>query len=140
MGKFDAVIETYRMKGVRDDNIEYIITSIKSGTKREFILESLTADYRGMKHADANEMLDAFYEAYGGEFKQESKSGYLVGFFILTVGLLRVFFRVAGRTMDEIIRDPWDILVVIGIVVLAATYFFVKAYRGNFREKDSFIG
>ena len=63
--KFNDMIEIYKQKGVTSENIEYTISSIRDGTKREFILESLTADYRGMEYKQANEMLDAFYKVHG---------------------------------------------------------------------------
>jgi hypothetical protein len=139
MGKFDIVIETYKKKKVSDDNIDYAISSIKNGTKREFMLESLTADYRGMTHTEANSMLDDLYTAYGGEFKKESRSGYLVGALALVIGLFGVVLRTRNRSWEEIAKDPWNTIIGIGITVLIAGYFFFKAFRGSFRAKDSLL-
>ena len=53
MNKFDAVRQRFLSKGVTEENIEYAIDSVKYGTKREHILENLTADYRGMTRDEA---------------------------------------------------------------------------------------
>ena len=47
MSKFDAVKQQFLDKGIKQENIDYAIDAVKSGTKREFILENLTSDYRG---------------------------------------------------------------------------------------------
>ena len=48
MSKFDEVRQRFIGRGVSSENIDYAIDSVKNGTKREYILENLTADYRGM--------------------------------------------------------------------------------------------
>ena len=134
--KFDNVIKIFTQKGVTSENIEYTISAIKEGTKREFILESLTADYRGMDDIEANEMIDAFYKVHGGEFKNESRGGYLYGSIFLVVGLLKVCLSIANKSWTEISKDASAVFIIGGISILIAFYFYIKAYRGSFREKD----
>jgi hypothetical protein len=43
MNKYADVIKRYTDKGVSADTIEYAISFVKEGAKREHILESLTA-------------------------------------------------------------------------------------------------
>ena len=83
MNKFENLVIKYTAIGVSKENIEYAISSVKDGTKREFILESLTADYRGMEYGLANSMLEELYKLNGGEFKKENRNGYLYGIFFL---------------------------------------------------------
>lgn len=53
MSKFDAVRQRFLSKGIKEENIDYAIESVQCGTKREHILENLTADYRGMSRDEA---------------------------------------------------------------------------------------
>ena len=87
MKKFDTIIDKYLKIGVSKDDIEYAISEVKNGTKRAYIIENLTADYRGMHFEQATALLEDLFAANGGEFKKENRGGYLYGIVFLMFGL-----------------------------------------------------
>ncbi|MDJ1500830.1 hypothetical protein [Xanthocytophaga agilis] len=135
MGKFDTVIEKHTNLGVHANNIEYAISAIKDGVRREYILETLTADYRGMTSQQATELLEDLYAKAGGEFKQESRAGYLYGIFLLLIGFGASFYifyvmRYGGKLS----------LVVIGCAIggiIGGIGYILSAILGTHREEDS---
>ena len=137
MGKFDHIINKYRQQGVREDNIEYAIIAAKDGGKREHILESLTADYRGMGLGQATVMLEEIFEANGGEFKKENRGGYWYGAFSLILGLgcsfyLYHYYKYGGTLIKPVYIWAMAILGVgSGLILILASLF------GAFRDKDS---
>ncbi|WP_188133894.1 hypothetical protein [Chitinophaga sp. CF418] len=56
MKKFAALQTKYLAQGIKEENIEYAISAVMDGSKREHILENLVADYRGMNTIEANQM------------------------------------------------------------------------------------
>jgi hypothetical protein len=134
MKKYTPIIEKYANKGVRIDNIEYAIDSVKDGAKREHILESLTADYRGMHVNDATNLLEELFVVNGGEFKKENKGGYLYGTFFLMLGLLFAFYIFYVFTYGGVLVRP--ILVFAGAIILTSSgiILLIKAMRGKYRD------
>lgn len=136
MKKFKPIIEKYTNKGVTIDNIEYAIESVKQGSKREHVLENLTADYRGMQITDANSLLEELFAVNGGEFKKENRTGYLYGFFFLMLGLLAGFYVFYVFMYGGLIKRP----VTISLMALAGTgtglFLIIKAMRGKYRDAD----
>ena len=75
MQTFELIKSKYLILGVTEDNLDYAIESVVDGTKREIIIETLTADYRGMPPNQANQLVEDLYTANGGEFKKENRGG-----------------------------------------------------------------
>jgi hypothetical protein len=136
MGKFDTVAEKYISKGVRPDNIEYAISAVKDGTRREHIIDSLTADYRGMTIFDSMHLLDELYEANGGEFKKENRGGYLYGTLFLLMGLSCTFYICYVLLFGGVIVRP----ILVGLGAITGTFtgasFCIKSIRGKYRDED----
>jgi hypothetical protein len=136
MDKFDVVKQQFLAKGVQESTIDYAIESVKYGTKREFILDNLMADYRGMNREDAVSLVEALFIANGGEFKKENKGGYLYGGVLLAVGVLLGFYIGYVLLFGGVLIRP--------ILVVAATVFCLasggrllfKAVRGKYRDSD----
>ncbi|WP_315814431.1 hypothetical protein [Paraflavitalea speifideaquila] len=72
MKNINIIKAKYLGKGVTADNLEYAIEAVKDGSKREHIIENLTADYRGMQAGEANQLLEELFVASGGEFKRKT--------------------------------------------------------------------
>jgi hypothetical protein len=136
MSKFDAVKQQFLSKGISQENIDYAIDAVKNGTKREFILENLTADYRGMNRDEAVPLIEAMFAASGGEFKKENTGGYLYGGALLAGGLLLAFYIGYGLVFGGVLFRP--ILVGTAAVTLLGlgTKLLIKAVRGNYRDAD----
>jgi hypothetical protein len=136
MSKFDAVKRQFLSKGIKQENIDYTIDAVKNGTKRAFILENLTADYRGVSQDEAVPLIEAMFDANGGEFKKENTGGYLYGGVLLFAGLLLAFYIIYILLFGGVLIRP--ILVIGG----AITFFGVggrllfKAMRGKYRDAD----
>jgi hypothetical protein len=92
MKNINLIKAKYLGKGVTADNLEYAIEAVIDGSKREHIIENLTADYRGMQAGEANQLLEELFVANGGEFKKENRGGYLFGIVFLLVGLAASFY------------------------------------------------
>jgi hypothetical protein len=137
MKKFAHIIEKYESSGVRIDNIEYAVDSVKQGAKREYIMENLRADYRGMKETDAMALLNELFAANGGEFKKENRAGYIYGIFMLMVGLPCAYYIFYVFTYGGILMRP--ILVFTGafFCTLVGVYLIIKSLRGKYRDDDS---
>lgn len=138
MRKIDLIKQKYLGLGVREDNIDFAIDTVLEGTRRENIIETLTADYRGMTHEQASGLLEELFEANGGEFKKENRGGYLFGSVLLMVGLLG-----AGILIALLISGEWRLKF---IVLSAATAVFglgrgsvllYKSFRGRYRDEDA---
>lgn len=142
MQTIKQIKEKFLFSGVKEDNIDFAISAVKEGNKREHILESLTADYRGMRHEKANRLLDALYEAVGGEFKKENNTGYLYGILLLLIGITGAGFFIAMLLTGE-----WKLKFLafsasaafIGLV--RGTIILLKTIKGDYRETgDVFEG
>jgi hypothetical protein len=127
----------YRSLGVSEDNFDYAVSAVVDGTKREFILESLTADYRGMPENLSIQLLEELFEANGGEFKKENRGGYLFGTLLCLVGIVCSYFLVA-----MLISGEWKLKFVIlslsGAVIglLKGAALLIKAWKGTYRDTD----
>jgi hypothetical protein len=136
MAKFDPIVEKHTNKGISTDNIEYAISAVKDGTKREHILENLTADYRGMNHEQGNALLEDLFTVSGGEFKKENRGGYLFGTAFLVVGLSCAFYIFYVLYYDGVLVKP--ILVALGAFfgIAGGLRYFVKSLKGQYRDHD----
>ena len=138
MQKFQLIKTRYLILGVTPDNIDYAIESVIDGTKREIIIETLTADYRGVPDSLAVQLLEDLYGANGGEFKKENRSGYLYGTVLSLVGLVSAGFLIA-----MLISGEWKIKFL--IIALGGAIFglskgpvlIIKSLRGKFRDDDA---
>jgi hypothetical protein len=136
MSKFDAVKTEFLSKGIKQENIDYTIDAVRNGTKRAFILENLTADYRGVSQDEAVPLLEAMFAANGGEFKKENTGGYLYGGALLFVGLLLAFYIMYVLLFGGLLIRP--VLVVTGAITcfgLGARLLY-KSMRGKYRDAD----
>jgi hypothetical protein len=135
MKKFESIIEKYTQKGVSIDNINYAISTVKDGIRREHALESLTADYRGVDFFLATDMLEDLYEANGGEFKKENKGGYyLATLFILLGG------GAAWHVIHTLLYGGLLYLQVAalgGILLFVGIFLLIKTLRGKYRVDDA---
>ena len=136
MRKFDPIIEKYRNKGVSAENIEYAIDSVKDGTKRELILENLTADYRGMNAGDATRLLEELFVANGGEFKKENRGGYFTGAFLLLIGLACGYYIFHVFTYGGVLIRPILVSLLAILGTLGGIASIILALRGEYREDD----
>jgi hypothetical protein len=137
MSQFDEVRQRFLGRGVTAENIDYAIDSVKNGTKREYILENLTADYRGMTHDEAVPLVEALYVANGGEFKKENRSGYLFGGTALVTGLLLSLYIIsavfhAGYRAAVL----WRIVIPAILLLSVGVRLLWKAMRGKYRDTD----
>jgi hypothetical protein len=138
MKKFNAVKAKYLQLGIREENIDYAIDAVKEGTRREHIIESLCADYRGMSSADATALLDSLYIANGGEFKKENRGGYLFGALLVMLGLAATGFLFMMFTSGSEIRIKFLILAITGagFGLIKGSTLLYKSFSGRYREND----
>ena len=136
MKKFEKIVSRYHKMGVSIGNIEFAIDSVKDGSKKEHILENLTANYRGMPNEQATALLEELFAANGGEFKKENQGGYLYGTMFLMVGITCSFFIVSAFYYREMLIKP--ALFVIGAIggLSGGFYYLTKAIKGKFRDSD----
>ena len=136
MGKFDQIIGKYTGIGISSNNIEYAVSAVKDGTKREDILANLMADYRGVQFDQANALLEDLFTANGGEFKKENRGGYLFGIAFLVVGLSCAFYILYVLYFGGVLIRP----VIVGIVgvagIVGGIKYLVKAPKGEYRDHD----
>lgn len=137
MKKFDSVKSKYLALGVSEDNIDYAIEAVIDGGKREHILESLTADYRGMSETQSSQMLGDLFEANGGEFKKENQGGYLNGIFLSLFGGLGLVCLILMLVWGEF-KFKFALLA-FGVAVfglIKGPMIILKSLKGNYREED----
>jgi hypothetical protein len=136
MSKYADVIKRCTEKGISADTIEYAITSVKEGAKREHILESLTASYRGMQPVEANMLLEELFLMNGGEFKKENRTGYLYGALFLLLGGLCAGYIAYTFIAGFVWVRP--VLTSLGAVtgLLAGLALVIKSLRGKYRDSD----
>ena len=136
MGKFDAIMEKYIAKGFSADNIDFAISAVKDGTKREHILESLTADYRGMSNEQSTALLEDLFIVNGGEFKKENSGGYLYATMFLLVGFVCAFFIISSLYYGEALTKAG--LFGAGAIggISGGFYYLAKSVKGKFRDAD----
>jgi len=134
---FTNIKSKYLALGVKEDNIDYAISAVVDGAKREHILETLTAGYRGMTESQSTQILDDLFEANGGEFKTENRGGYLYGILLCFIGVLGLGFLIAMLVSGEL-RMKFVVLAagaaLFGLVKGPA--LIIKAFRGKYRDGD----
>jgi hypothetical protein len=137
MAKFDLIREKYLKLDVREDNIDFAIGAVLDGTKREHIIESLTADYRGMIEAQSTQLLQDLFAANGGEFKKENRGGYLNGALLLLVGLTGTGFFIAMLLTGEA-KVKFIVLSLSAAVFGLPTgaMAIIKSVKGKYRDND----
>jgi hypothetical protein len=138
MNKFTAVKAKHIQSGAKEDNIDYAIDAVREGTKREHIIESLCADYRGMNPTDAAVLLEDLYQANGGEFKKENRGGYLFGALLLMLGLAASGFLIMMLTSGDGIRIKFLMLAIAGsgFGLIKGSSLLFKSFSGRYREND----
>ncbi len=134
MKQKDLIIEKYTAKGVSLENIEYAISAVKDGNKREHTLESLTADYRGMDYSLANSMLEEMYLLNGGEFKKENRNGYLFGSFSLIIGSTLALYIFYVIYYGGILISPIVTTICAFTFILSGLLLIIKAVQGKYRD------
>ncbi len=135
--EFANIKSKYLALGVTENNIDYATEAIIDGTKREHILETLTADYRGMTESQSTQLIEDLFQANGGEFKKENRGGYLYGILFCIVGLIGL-----GLLIAMLISGEWKPKFII-LSVAAALFglikgpgLIIKSFRGNYRDSD----
>jgi hypothetical protein len=136
MGKFDSVITKYRQLGVSEDNLEYVEIAVRKGVQREHIMNSLTADYRKLTPVQAQELLEDFYKANGGEFKKDNRSGYFWGTCLLIIGVACSLILYRFYTNGRVLLFPAYVWAGAILGVLGGVVCILSAVFGVFREKD----
>lgn len=136
MKNIDAIKAKYLSKGVKEDNLAYAIDAVKEGSKREHIIENLTADYRGMQPNEARLLLEELFAANGGEFKKESKGGYLYGAFFLLFGLAAAFYIYYVYTYGGVLIKPVLMWAVAIVGTLGGIVYIALAMMGKYRDAD----
>lgn len=135
--RFENIKLKYLSLGVKEDNIDYAIGAVADGAKREHMLETLTASYRGMTESQATQMLIDLFEANGGEFKTENRGGYLYGVLLCLVGVLGLGFLTVMLVSGEL-RIKFVLLAAMAALFGLATgpSLLIKAFRGKYRDDD----
>lgn len=137
MSKFNSVKEKYLLLGVTEDNIDFAISAVTDGNKREHIIENLTAGYRGMTVEQSNSMLEELFATNGGEFKKENQGGYLFGTLLLLIGITGTAFLVtmliSGEGKIKFISLSFA-AALFGLV--GGTRLMIKAFKGKYRDSD----
>lgn len=136
MRNIDTIKARYLSQGVREDNFLYAVDATKAGSKREHILENLTADYRGMDYIEATQMLEELFAANGGEFKKENRSGYLYGTFFLLLGLAASFYLYYVYTYGGILVRPVLVWAMAIVFTLAGLGYILLSFIGGYRDSD----
>ena len=136
MGKFDAIIEKYNQNGIDEIHIEYAVSAVKDGTKREFILENLTSDYRKVAPPQAVSLLEDLYVANGGEFKKENRNGYWYAALFLIIGVGCSYYIFYVFTYGGIIVKP--VLVFAGAIAgtLGGLFNLIRSISGKYRDDN----
>jgi hypothetical protein len=138
MGKFNSAKQQLLAQDITEENIDYAILSVKDGVRREVILESLMSDYRGMDYLKANNMLEDLYEAYGGEFRKENRTGYFFGIALLLIGIAALLYIIPNWNNVLNGQAPFIRLAAGfgGFCLIAGGVTLYKALRGNYRHED----
>lgn len=140
MAKFDTIKDKYLALGVTEDNIDFAIGAVKDGSKREHIIEILTADYRGMSESQSTALLEELFVANGGEFKKENSGGYLYGVLFLLLGVASTVVLVM-LIREDYYRIKLLLLSIAGVLFgfFMGIMSIVRAIRGKFRDEDERI-
>jgi hypothetical protein len=136
MSKFKSIKDYYLNKGFSEDNIDYAISAVQYGAKRDHIIESLTADYRGMSHENASILLNSIYGVSGGEYKKENRGGYLYGAFFLLIGIPCAIYIFYVLSFGGVLVRPVLIFAGAGFGILGGIGLIVKSILGKYRDSD----
>lgn len=139
MAKFDLIRQKYLSLGVKEDNVDFAIEAVIDGTRREHIIESLTADYRGMTEAQSNVLLEELFMANGGEFKKENSRGYLFAVLLLLIGITGTGFLIAFLLSGGVAVKLKLILVSLSAALfglIKGGTLLAKSLKGNYRDSD----
>lgn len=135
--RFQNIRSKHLLLGVKEDNIDYAISAVADGAKREHIMETLTAGYRGMTQSESTALLNDLFEANGGEFKIENRGGYLFGILMCVIGLLGLGFLIAMLASGELRIKFMMLAASAAIFGLAkGPFLIIKAFRGKYRDSD----
>lgn len=134
MRNIESIKDKYLGKGIREDNLSYAIEAVKEGSKREHIIENLTADYRGMPADEASQLLEELFAANGGEFKKENRGGYLYGAFFLLIGLSATFYIYYVFTYGGVLIKPILVWAAAILCSFTGVTFIIKAIAGKYRD------
>jgi hypothetical protein len=135
--RFANIRSKHLLLGVKEDNIDYAISAVVDGARREHIMETLTAGYRGMTETESTALLDDLYEANGGEFKIENRGGYLFGILLCVIGVLGLGFLIAMLASGEL-RIKF-VMLAAGAALFGLAkgpLLIIKAFRGKYRDND----
>lgn len=136
MKNINTIKAEYLAKGVKEDNFNYAIDAVKEGSKREHILENLTADYRGMDYLQATQLLEELFAANGGEFKKENRGGYLYGSFFLLFGLAAAGYIFYVYTYGGVLIRPVVVWIIAVGGILGGIGYLVSSMAGKYRDTD----
>jgi hypothetical protein len=134
MKNFEAIITKYSEQGISLDNIEYAISAVKDGSKREHTLESLTADYRGMDKLVADRMLVEMYAVNGGEFKKENRNGYWFATLLLMIGGGLAYYIWSVFQYGGILVRPILTFAAAGISLFGGFSLLIMSLLGKYRD------
>lgn len=137
MSKFNTTKEKHLKLGVTEDNIDFAIGAVVDGTKREHIIETLIADYRGMTEAQSTLLLEDLFRVNGGEFKKENSGGYLYGTLLLLAGITCAAFCISMLVTGEG-KMKFILLSLTGAIfgLSTGTVLMIKSFRGKYRDSD----
>jgi hypothetical protein len=137
MTQFHSIRQKHLQLGISSDNVDFAIDAVKEGTKREHIIETLMADYRGMTVQQSTLLLEDLFAANGGEFKKENRGGYLYATLLLLVG-----FTCSGFSIAMLVEGGFRLkflILFIGLAVFGlgtGSRILFKAIRGKYRDDD----
>ncbi|MBL7726757.1 MAG: hypothetical protein JNM68_03680 [Dinghuibacter sp.] len=136
MKKFTAVKNKYLQLGLKEDDIDYAITAVKEGSRREHLLDNLTAGYRNVPPEQANALLNELYTQAGGEFKKENRTGYIYGIAICLFATACLIYGIVIYLGDE----GFGKSIAAGSLAVASFgmggKILYKALRGRYRDTD----
>ncbi len=136
MAKLDLIVTKYLSNGVTQQNIEYAISEVREAVKREHIMESLMADYRGMDYSQSKSLLEDLFMANGGEFKKENKGGYLFGTFVLMIGGLCAFYIFYVFAYGGVLVRPVIVFIGAFVGIIGGLIYILKSISVKYRDSD----
>lgn len=134
MPTIQVIKQEFQLEGINEEHIDYAVSAIKEGTRRELIMENLI-DQRGLDAFKSSELLDNLYQLNGGEFKVENRGGYVMGIFSLMGGLgliawsVFLFVNKIKLVGAIILGFSGAAMVLNGVIIL------VTALRGKYRDE-----
>ncbi|MGN6490697.1 MAG: hypothetical protein ACTHLE_01775 [Agriterribacter sp.] len=138
MHKLDLVKQKYLNLGVKEDNLDFAIGAVSDGTRREIILETLTADYRGMNQEQSLQLLEDLFEANGGEFRKENRGGYLYGVTLVLIGIIGIGSLIAMLVNGGVKLKFILLAAAVALFgLIQGPILLYKSFRGKYRDEDS---